>query len=138
MKELFPFLFVVVESDIMSVTSFRDLIVWQKADELFFMVVDDASRFPKITVAIVIKTQLIRAVGSISSNIAEGWSARHGKEFLQGLMVARKEAGETLNWLLKTYQLGYISEERLAVYETNLDEIRKMINSLAAKIRRNG
>ncbi len=53
--------------------SFEDLIVWQKAHQLFLDVVGDVDRFPNGRVSAVIANQLLRSAGSISANVSGGF-----------------------------------------------------------------
>lgn len=64
----------------------------------------------------IILDQLIRAVTSISANIAEGSAAVSRKEFINYLGIARKSAVETVHWLNLLFQL------------INNKEIEKFIN----------
>jgi four helix bundle protein len=117
------------------VDGFHDLMVWQKAHEIFIQIVKDIEKFPKTKAAYILSDQLIRAIGGISSGISEGYGAGQGKEFPYRLMVSRKECSEAADWLLKAQDLSYIPPDRLKYYIQNLDEIRKMLNSLAGKLR---
>ncbi len=58
------------------VRDFRDLIVWQKAITLFEHTVADVEKFPNTRAARIIEDQLLRCIGSISANIAEGYGRR--------------------------------------------------------------
>jgi len=69
--------------------SFEDLIVWQKAHQFFLDVVRDADAFNRSMAARVIANQVLRSASSISSNIAEGFGRRTGKEYTHYLIVAR-------------------------------------------------
>jgi len=64
------------------IRDFTELIVWQKAHQLFLNVVKNIENFPKTEVSKIVANQLIKAVGSISANIAEGFGRRQGKEYL--------------------------------------------------------
>lgn len=110
------------------------MIVWQKADQLFDMICDDVERFPENRVAWSISKQLIDSGGSVSANIAEGWSSGYPREYYHSLKIARKELGETLNWIFKCMKRKFISEIRFSEYEKLCEEIRKMINSLLSKL----
>lgn len=68
--------------------SFKDLILWQKADLLYHNIADDVSKFPKSKVADTLGYQLLDAVGSISANISEGYGRGGSKEFRQFLRIA--------------------------------------------------
>lgn len=114
---------------------FRDLIVWQKADLMFDMLCNDVGKFPNNKIAWVITDQLLRAVGSISANIAEGYGAGYRQEFIHSLKISRKENSESLNWLIKVKKRRFIVEERFLEYEKLSEEIRLMINSLINKLK---
>ncbi len=118
------------------IKSFQDLIVWQKADALFYDLVGDVSRFPKNRVAFIITDQIIRSVSSVSANIAEATGTRSGKDFEYFLNIARRSTVESENWFIKMKNLKYISEEIFHQRYEVCDEIRKMLNALIGSSRR--
>jgi four helix bundle protein len=59
---------------------FRELIVWQKAIELFKQTIKDVESFPDTRASKIIEDQILRSVSSVSANIAEGYGRRKGKE----------------------------------------------------------
>jgi len=118
-----------------SIKSFEDLIVWQKADLMWQMICDDVQKFPNNRIGWVLSDQLLRSIGSISANIAEGYGSGYPKEFKHSLRISRKECTEAVNWLIKAQRLNYITEQRLLEYRNLATEIFKMINSLLSKIK---
>jgi hypothetical protein len=60
---------------------YSDLVVWQKAHQLFLDIAEDVERFPNRKAAQVIADQILRSSGSISANIAEGNGRRKGREY---------------------------------------------------------
>jgi hypothetical protein len=54
------------------IRDFRDLVVWQKAVDLFQGVVADTGGFPKTEAARIITYPIIRCIGSISANFFVG------------------------------------------------------------------
>ena len=92
---------------------FRELKVWQKAIELFEQVAKDVEGFPNTRAAWVIEDQVLRSVGSISANIAEGYGRRKGKEYEHYLYISRGSTNETIDWYEKLKRLGYVSGEVL-------------------------
>jgi four helix bundle protein len=77
----------------MTVRSFRDLEVWQKAMDMIDEVYSLTDDFPKSEM-FGLTSQIRRAAVSVASNIAEG-SARNGtKELLQFLFIARGSLAE--------------------------------------------
>ncbi|MBI4834221.1 MAG: four helix bundle protein [Planctomycetes bacterium] len=118
----------------MAIESFRDLIVWQKAIDLFILTVKDVESFPKTRAGFVIQDQLLRAVGSVSANIAEGFGRRGKKEYSYHLGVAKGSAAESVDWYEKVLRLKWLDEKTVKCRFELLDEIRKMLNSLISKI----
>jgi four helix bundle protein len=116
---------------------FRELIVWQKAMELFEQVTGDVEGFPQKRAARIIEDQVLRSVGSISANIAEGFGRRKGKEYEYYLYISRGSTNETIDWYEKLRRLGYISENTFLQREKICLELRailsKMIDSLEKK-----
>jgi four helix bundle protein len=116
------------------IRGFRDLVVWQRAIELFEEVVTDAESFPKTEVGKIITNQILRSIGSISANIAEGYGRRKGREYEHYLYVARGSCSESIDWFEKLKRLNYISPETFRQRESICLEIiamlSKMINTL--------
>ncbi len=112
------------------IKDFRKLIVWQKSHQLFLDVMRDIEDFPKIQATKIVIDQLLRACGSISANIAEGFGRKKGKEYTHYLIIARGSTTETLNWLLKCLDANWINEETYYQREKTLEEILKMLNKM--------
>lgn len=115
--------------------SFKDLIIWQKAQKVFEMVCEDIKKWPRNTIAISIAHQLIDSAGSISSNVAEGYGRGGPREFEQFLRFSRGSCAETDNWLYKAMQQKLISSQRYDEYLVIFDEIYKMTASFINKLR---
>jgi len=112
------------------ITDFRDLIVWQKAHRLFLDVVRDVEAFPGTQTSRIVAAQILRSCSSISANIAEGFGRRKGKEYIHYLIIARGSTTETLNWLIKYSDLGWISKDAFTNRECIVVEIMKMLNKM--------
>ena len=116
------------------IRTFKDLIVWQKAIELFKLLFEDIKKFPRDRSSFIITDQILRAVGSISANIAEGFGRKGQKEFAQFLGFSKGSANESEDWYEKIRILKYMSsavvDERIGL----INEIKKMLNVLISKI----
>ena len=112
-----------------TVTSYRDLVVWQKAMSLVSAIYQLASTFPG-TERFGLTSQIQRAAVSIPSNIAEGQGRLATKEFRQFLGVARGSLKELETQLLISIDLGYISEEQADMCFDLADEVGRMLNAL--------
>jgi four helix bundle protein len=119
-----------------AVRSFKDLVVWQKAHQLFLQLVREVEGFPKTRAAAIVADQLLRAVGSMSANIAEGFGRRSGAEYVHYLIVARGSTTESENWLVKCRDLGYIPEHACHEREALCQEVLKMLNAMIGTLRR--
>lgn len=115
--------------------TYKDLIVWQKADELYHLVADDVEKFPKNLVAWRISIQLLDSAGSISTNIAEGYGRGGSREFRQYFRQARGSLIETDNWLYKASKRGLIPEMKYGqVYSPLIEEVGKLITTWMGKL----
>jgi len=114
--------------------SYKDLIVWQKADQLYHLAADDVENFPKSLVAWRISIQLLDSAGSISTNIAEGYGRGGSREFRQYFRQARGSLIETDNWLYKALKRGFISDSRYRTYVLLIEEIGKLITAWIGKL----
>jgi len=115
------------------VRHFAQLQVWQKAHRLFLQLANDLERLPSNRATWVIADQLLRSVGAISANIAEGFNAPTTKEYLRYLDTAKRSAHESENWLYKLRDLGLINgaiPERLSL----CDEIVRMLDGLSRSL----
>lgn len=111
----------------MSIHSFTDLEVWKKARVLRKSISTLTQKFPadekfKLT------DQIKRSSRSITANIAEGYGRFHYQENIQFCRVARGSLTETLDHLIVAFDEGYIDEQTLKNYESQLTEVKKILN----------
>lgn len=109
-------------------TSYKDLIVWQRAVKLADAVYEVTLGFPdyeKFSLA----NQLRRASVSIPSNIAEG-SVRGKKDFARFILMARGSLAEVETQLIIAKNRNFIPEENYKKLENEFLEISKMLMSL--------
>ena len=92
----------------MSIKSFRDLRVWQAAMEFVEAVYHLTHMFPKHEVY-GLASQTQRAAVSVASNIAEGHTREHIKEYLHHLSIAQSSLAETETQLEIAARLKYLT-----------------------------
>ena len=92
----------------MVIESFRDLRVWQAGMEVVESIYRLTRVFPKHELYGLAR-QMQRAAVSIPSNIAEGHTRRHRKEFLQHLAVAQASIAELETQLEIAKRLQYVA-----------------------------
>lgn len=73
-------------------------------------------------------SQLRRASTSISANIAEGMS-RDAKEKLRFLQIAYGSLMEVLNFLIISYNLQFITEDKYLQIRMQIQELTNKINA---------
>jgi len=116
----------------MKLTSYKDLIVWQKAISLVEKIYQLTYYFPKEEVY-GITTQLRRAAVSIPSNIAEGYARRSHKEYLQFYSISYGSSLEVETQLIIAKKLKFASPDQFAEIENLLEEVRKMLYAMVYK-----
>lgn len=109
--------------------TYRNLIVWQRAQQLAFQIIELVQHAPQSWANAVIVRQIISAATSIGANIAEG----HGR-YMPGahrnhLSIARGSAAETDSWLDLLHRAGWITSEEEAVLHVECLEIMAILTS---------
>ena len=111
------------------IRSFRDLRVWQAGMELVEQVYLLTRTFPKPeTYGLTLQIQ--RAAVSIPSNIAEGQSREHGKEYLHHLSMAQGSLAELQTQLEIAGRLGYVQAEPLSQALDRATSLAKQLRAL--------
>jgi len=113
----------------MSIQSYRDLKVWQKAMDLIELCCGTTRSFPADE-RYGLVSQIRRAVVSVAANIAEGQGRSHTREFLNHLSMARGSLMEVETLLLVSQRVGYLSGESLAPMAALCDEVSRMLTGL--------
>lgn len=119
----------------MSIRSYRDLEVWQKAMDFVVACYQAAERFPK-TEVYGLASQLQRAAVSIPANIAEGQGRSHTKEFLNHLSIAYGSLLEAETHLQIAARLHYLENSSLQSLLEKSAEIGRMLNGLMQALNR--
>lgn len=116
------------------IRSHKDLIVWQKSYQLSLLIYKTTKKFPQEELYGLI-SQMRRAVVSIPSNIAEGYSRQRKLEYVQFLQFSFASAAELETQLLLAKDLGYIEKSKFFEALGLLQEVLKMLNSLISKLK---
>lgn len=111
------------------VSSFRDLIVWQKAMQLATELYRITDRFPAGE-QYCLTTQLRRAAISVPSNIAEGFGRESRREFQQFLRIARGSVFELQTQIELAARLNYTAMDDSSHLDATAEEIRRILTAL--------
>jgi four helix bundle protein len=107
---------------------FEDIKAWQEARVLVKSIYDAAKSDRDFAVDYRLRDQIHSAAVSIMSNIAEGFSRRTTKEFVQFLFVAKGSAAEVESQLYVALDQGYIDREKFDDFYSKSDEVARLIS----------
>ena len=120
----------------MKIKSYKDLNIWKRSIELVEDVYKITKNFPKEEIY-GLTSQLRRAAVSIPSNIAEGFTRVHNKEYRQFLYISLGSCAELNTQIIISSRLSYLSNEKANRTLNEIEEISKMIMGLIKKINTN-
>lgn len=109
--------------------SYKDLEVWSLAIDYVTEVYRETGSFPE-SEKFGLVNQMRRAAVSIPSNIAEGASRQHTKEFVQFLYIGLGSINELYTQLTISFNLKYIDDKTYQRLVELSDSIGKMLNGL--------
>ena len=111
---------------------YMNLIVWQKAMELFDLAWKIAYVEAKIDFKL--RAQFADAAQSIAANISEGYGRRSIKEYIQFLYVALGSAGETFTRAIGLNLIEQLPEHRLHEFDLLHYEVENRLLRLIEKL----
>jgi four helix bundle protein len=101
----------------------HSLVAWQRADDLFIklhlLTIKQFPAFERFELA----SQLRKAAYSVPANIVEGFARRHRRERLHFLNIAEASLAEVGYCLHVALRLGYVTEEVLKEFESELNRV---------------
>jgi len=120
-----------------NITRFEDIEAWKKGRELAkgIYTVTAKGEFAR---DYGLKDQIRRAVVSVISNIAEGFSRQTDKEFVQFLHIAKGSTSEVQSQLYIAVDLGYISQEEFSKLYNQADEVARLISGFIKYLKGDG
>ena len=108
---------------------YRNILAWQKADDLTVAVYEATRLFPKEELYS-LTNQLRRAAYSVPANIAEGASRNTQKDYLHFLYIARGSAAETAYFIHLSNRLGYFKADAFARLSAQANEVSRILTGL--------
>ena len=112
----------------MKITRFEDLDCWQEARRIVNRVysVISVKEFRRDYSLI---DQIKRSAVSIMANIAEGFSRRGNREFIQFLFIAKASAAELQSHFYIALDQGYISKSQFEELYGAIDKVQRQISN---------
>ena len=118
----------------MSIQSYRDLLVWQKAMRLAAEAYRLGKLLPKAE-EYRLTSQLLRAAASVPSNIAEGHARGTRKDYAHLITISRGSLAETETILLLLVDVGLLPNEQVQPALELSSEVGRMLNGLLTRLR---
>jgi len=113
--------------------TYKELKVWQKADELALAIYRLTKNYPKDEIY-GITSQLRRAALSVPTNIVEGYARKGDKELARFVNIAIGSLAETEYLLDFSHRLGYISGKDFLAIDTLREEVGKLLWNFYKKV----
>ncbi len=111
---------------------YMKLEVWREAMELFRLTFELISAIDRLDIKL--KSQILDAAQSISSNIAEGYCRRTINEYLQHLNVALGSSGELLTRILGLAGIGLVSQESFERFDRAHYSVENKLTALVKSL----
>ena len=118
-----------MNNDENKIRKFTDLHAWQEGHKLVLMVYRYTEKFPDKE-KYGITDQMRRAVVSLTSNIAEGFSRRSSKEKGRFYDVAQASLIELQNQLIISKDVGYLPDDEFKLIDQQLITSNKILSGL--------
>ena len=83
----------------------------------------------------VLSKQVLRSGTSIGANVEEALGGQSEKDFQAKLLIAYKEARETLYWLRLLHDSGYINDNNFDSLSSDCDELLKLLGSITKSMK---
>lgn len=110
----------------MKITCFEEIQAWQEARKLVKMVYDVINKNGDFKKDFRLVAQIQAAATSSMSNIAEGFSRKGNKEFIQFLFISKSSAAEVQSQLYVALDQNYISKDDFNVIYNQAKVVSKM------------
>ena len=95
----------------MKITRFEEIEAWQEARKLVKMVYEVIRKNPEFKGDFRLVGQVQDAAVSSMSNVAEGFSRKGNKEFIQFLFISKSSAAEVQSQFYVALDQGYVSQD---------------------------
>lgn len=118
------------------IKSFTDLIAWQEGHKLVLTVYQSSKSWPKEELLGLV-SQIRRAVVSITSNIAEGFSRYIWKDKTHFYSIALGSVTEVQNQLLVARDLKYMIKANFDETAEQTIVVNKLVNGLIKSLKQN-
>jgi four helix bundle protein len=117
------------------ITRFEDIVVWQEARKLVKMVYDLINKNQRFGKDFRLVSQIQAAAVSSMSNIAEGFSRKGHKEFIQFLFISKSSAAEVQSQLYVALDQKYVLQSDFKTVYEQADVVSKMCSNFISYLK---
>lgn len=114
----------------MKIQRFEELECWKEARKLVNMVYESVKRSVDFQKDFRLSSQITGAALSSMSNIAEGFSRRSNKEFIQFLFISKSSATEVQSEAYVALDQKYIDQEAFEQIYDQAEKVSKLTSGL--------
>lgn len=115
-------------------STFKDLLIWQKAMTLVTKVYQSTKLFPKEEL-FGLTSQIRRSAVSIPSNIAEGYGRDGKNDYLKFLNISLSSLFEMQTQIEIAKNIDYLNENDFTILYNDSRELERMLISFINKIK---
>jgi four helix bundle protein len=126
----------VSEEHFVTITSYRDLRVWRAAIDLTDVVYDATSSFP-VSELYGLTSQVRRSAVSVASNIAEGHTREHTKEYLHHVSIAQASLAELGTQIEIAQRRKYLAAIDAEALQERITSLSRQLYALRNALLRN-
>jgi four helix bundle protein len=116
------------------IRNFTELNTWKEGHKLVLLIYKIVSTFPSKE-QFVLASQILRAVISITSNIAEGFGRQGIKEKIQFYYMAQASLTEVQNQLIIAKDVNYITDRTFQIIWEQSKLVQRLISGLIRSIK---
>ena len=114
---------------------YKNIKAFQYGDDLVIKVYQLTKSFPKEEIY-GITSQLRRAATSVATNIAEGASRQHKRDYLHFLYISRASLSEAGYLLHLSQRLGYVTKDEFEKIQVLKEETARTLHGLITAVER--
>lgn len=109
------------------ITTFKDLVVWQKAHQLTLAIYKMTAEFPRYE-EFGLSNQMRRSSSSVPTNIAEGFKRHSDKDSVHFYNMSECSLEELKYQLILAKDLGYVEVILFEILNEQAEEVSKLLN----------
>jgi four helix bundle protein len=114
---------------LVKISRFEDIQAWHEARELVKLVYEAIKVNKRFQRDFRLVNQIQAAAVSVMSNIAEGFTRRGDKEFMQFLYISKSSAAEVQSQLYVALDQNYIDKETFERIYAQAEKVAKMVSN---------